>query len=380
MSRKLSINELQAPFEVKEVKVDGIQKYDSDNAYPTRMERLIDASVTAKASAAMLTRFLIGQGFVNPELNNVIVGKDRFGRDVTLYAHLGQIARSISYYHGFYTRLQYNGDMKVTGLKVEKFKDCRFGRLDSQDYAGKVVIYNNWDKERAGQIYKAKWNPVDVYNTSPEAIEAQIEAAVGFSKWKGHVFFWFNDDGYLYPASPVDPVLYDADTEKQISLFKNGELRRGFFLKYIIHHTAFDNSEDADEFKDAIKKLTGGGHEYASIVLEGEFDENGVLKDGPNIKVEKIEQNINDKLFEAYESSCINNIRKAFYAIPQILIDYEDGKLGTTSGEALRQAVDFYNAQTGDLRKNISQSIAQIFKSWVDDYSGESFEIQKLVL
>ena len=34
---------------------------------------------------------------------------------------------------------------------------------------------------------------------------------------------------------------------------------------------------------------------------------------------------------------------KAFNAIPQILIDYESSQLGTTSGEALRQASEFYN-------------------------------------
>jgi hypothetical protein len=225
-----------------------------------------------------------------------------------------------------------------------------------------------------------KASKVHVYNTTKEAIDSQIEAADGFAKWKGQIFFWFEDDDYIYPVSLVDPVMYDADTEKQISLFKNGELRRGFFMKYIIHHTSFDNPEDAEDFKDKLKKMMGGGHEYSSLVMDGEFDVDGKLKSGPNIKIEKVEQNVDDKLFDAYEKSTVNNIRKAFHAIPQLLIDYEDGKLGTTSGEALIQASAFYNSQTEDTRKNIGQCFQQIMKNWKDDMTNESFNIKPLTL
>ena len=174
--------------------------------------------------------------------------------------------------------------------------------------------------------------------------------------------------------------MYDADTEKQISIFKNGELRRGFFLKHIVHHTAFDNSADAEEFKEKFNKMMGAGHEISCMVLEGEFDDQGNLLDGPNIKIDKVDQNITPKLFDSYESSTTNNIRKAYLSIPQILIDYEDGKLGTTSGEALRQASEFYNTQIEDIQMSISQAFKQIFSNWKDDLSGETFNIRPLRL
>lgn len=380
MSRKITLNELPAPFKISKVKVDGIVKYDIDNAYPTRMERVIDASVTAKSSAQMLTRFLIGEGFENPALNDIVIGKDRFGREINLYHILGKVCRSVAYYNGFYLRLGYNGELKVAELRDENFKHCRFYEMDTQDNAGKIAVYNNWDRQKGVKYEPLKASKVHIYNASDAAIKAQIEDAGGFLKWKGQNFFWFDDDDYIYPVSLVDPVMYDADTEKQISLFKNGEVRRGFFLKNIIHHTAFTNPEDAIDFKDKLKKMMGGGHEFSSLVLEGEFDADGKLKDGPNIKVEKVEQNINDKLFESYETSTINNIRKAFHAIPQILIDYEDGKLGTTSGEALRQASAFYNSQTQDTRKNIGQCFMQIMKNWKVDMTNETFNIKPLNL
>ena len=388
MNRQITLNELPAPFKVTTTTAEGITKYDIDNAYPTRMERIIDGSVTSKSSAAMLKRFLIGKGFVNPALNDIVVGVDRFGRDVTLYILLGKVARSISYFAGFYIRLQYDLNLKVCGLRYENFKHARFGELDSGDFSGKIVLYNNWDKQRSNgkvsmvnrRYTKSDWNYVDVYNANENAIRAQIAKAGEFEKWKGQVYFWFEDEAHIYPVSPVDPVLYDADTEKQISMFKNGEIRRGFFLKYIISHTEFDNQQDADEFKEKMGKLTGGGHSVSSLVMSGEFDENGRIKDGANVHVEPIKQNINDKLFGTYETSTANNIRKAYNAIPQILVDYEDSKLGTTSGEALRQASEFYNTQTEDIRKNIEQSFKQIMQNWKVDMSAESFEIEPLIL
>jgi hypothetical protein len=379
MSRNITLNELQAPFKVTKVRVDGIVKYDIDNAYPTRMERVIDGSVTAKSSALMLTRFLIGEGFENPELNSIVIGKDRFGRDINLYHLLGKVCRSVAYYSGFYLRLGYNGELKIGELRDENFKHCRFVDMDTQNHTGMIAVYNNWDKQ-TGRHEPSKANKVHVYNTTKEAIESQIKSVKGFKKWKGQIFFWFDDDDYIYPVSLVDPVIYDADTEKQISLFKNGELRRGFFLKYIIHHTSFTNPKDAEDFKEKLGKVMGGGHEYSSLVMDGEFDADGNLKDGPNIKITKIDQNVSDKLFDTYEKSTTNNIRKAFHAIPQILIDYEDSKLGTTSGEALRQAAEFYNSQTEDTRKNIGQCFQQIMKNWKDDMTNETFNIKPLSL
>jgi hypothetical protein len=378
--RKIQINEVPPPFLLKPVTIEGIVRWDVDNAYPTRMERLIDASVTAKASANMLSRFIVGKGFKNKKLNEIVIGKDRFGRDVTLLKGLGGIAMQKSYYDGYFIRIGYNGLLEIDKLKISSAKDCRFNIPDTAGHPGKVVLYNNWDKQIKSRYIKAEFIPVDLYNTNETVIEAQINAAGGFQDWNGQMFFDFGAGDYLYPISPIDEVQYDADTEKQISIFKNGELRRGFFLKNIIHHTAFDNKQDAEKFQEGMKNLTGAGHNVSNIVLEGEFDpETGKLKDGPNVKVEKVEQNINDKLFSAYERSTMNNIRKAYYAIPLILIEFEQGKLGTTSGEAFIQSVNFYNAQTKQIRMSISENLSLIFKNWKDPIE-DDFEIEPLSL
>ena len=379
--RRILLTELPQPFIVRPVKLDGIEKYDEDNAYPSRMERIINQSVTSKSSARMLARFIIGQGFKTPGLNDLVIGKDRYQRDITTFKLLKQIAYSIAYFSGYYVRAQFDGNLNITGFQIEDFKNCRFGLKDTQEYSGKIVIYNNWDRSKGIRIDKSNFLIVDVWNMNETAIKSQIKKAKNIQKYKGQVYHNFLDEYYIYPLSPIDPVLYDADTENQISKFKNSELRRGFFMKYIIHHTNFESDRDAENFKEKIEAMIGGGHELSAMVLEGTFDEEGKLKTGENIHIEQIEQNINDKLFETYEKSCINNIRKAFNAIPQILIDYEDGKLGTTSGEALFQASNFYNQQTGELRMSVEESFRELFKKWKDqDKRNTDWQIEPLIL
>ncbi len=365
--RKITIGELPAPFTIKENKQAGIESYDIDNNYPSRMERLINGSVTAKSSAGMLARFLIGDGFVDDTLNKLEVGKDRYERPITAYKLLRQIAHSLSFYAGFYVRAQFDANLSVTKLVHEDFRYCRFGTKDTQDYSGKIVVYNNWDRSKdKKRILKKDFLHVPVWNMNENVIQSQIDKADGIKKYNGQMFFAFEDEYYLYPLSPIDPVLFDADTENQISKFKNGEVRRGFFLKKIIHHNRFETLSDAEDFTKKVLEFQGGGHQSSILVMEGTFDEKGILKEGENIKIEDIEQNIDDKIFETYEKTVINNIRKAYNAIPQILIDYEDSKLGTTSGEALFQASTFYNQMTMELRRFISESFVEMFTRWKD--------------
>lgn len=376
-TRRLTLVDLPAPFILTPVKVDGIVSYDVDNAYPSRMERLINSSVTAKSAAGMLTRFLSGQGFADESLNKMVVGKDNM-KEITALDLLRKIAKSFAYFNGVYVRAQFTG-YNTSAFRVEPFRYCRLGDMDSKDYSGRIVVYNNWDKWRQQKLNKGEYIPVDVWNPTKAAIDAQVKRDGSFNKWKGQMFYSFYDDDYIYPQSPADVIKWDADTENQIAIFKNGELRRGFFLKYIMHHTRFQSDADAVEFVKKMQKFMGGDHTDAVMVLEGSFNPDGTVIDGENVKIEKMDQNINDKMFEGYEKSTQNAIRKAFNAIPQILIDYEDSKLGTTSGEALRQAAEFYNSMTTEIRMHLSQIFTELFNTWIDSVMrNRNWEIKEL--
>ena len=84
-------------------------------------------------------------------------------------------------------------------------------------------------------------------------------------------------------------------------------------------------------------------------------------------------------VFESYEKSTQNAIRKAYNAIPQILVEYQDSQLGTTSGEALRQAASFYNSMTVENRMKITQIFDELFKNFIDPaLRGRNWEIREL--
>ena len=376
-ARRLQLVDLPAPFILTPSKADGIINYDIDNAYPSRMERLINSSVTARSAAGMLTRFLSGQGFADESLNKMVVGKDNM-KEITALDLLRKIAKSFAYFNGVYVRAQFTG-YNTSAFRVEPFRYCRLGDMDSKDYSGRIVVYNNWDKWRQQKLNKGEYIPVDVWNPKQEVIDAQVKRDGSFNKWKGQMFYSFYDDDYIYPQSPADVIKWDADTENQIAIFKNGELRRGFFLKYIMHHTRFNTDADAAEFVAKMKTFVGGEHENAFMVLEGSFNADGTFIADENVRLEKVEQNINDKMFEGYEKSTQNAIRKAFNAIPQILIEYEEGKLSGTSGEALREAASFYNSMTIEPRLHIAQIFSEIFNTWIDpSLRGRNWEIKEL--
>ena len=129
-TRTITLADLPPAFEVKPHKVDEIMQYGADNNYPTRMERIIDASITARSAANMYARFLKGNGFEDESLNDVVVGKDEFNKVITARKLLSQIAVSISKFNGFYVRAQFNANYNTTSFQYVPFKYCRFSPVD----------------------------------------------------------------------------------------------------------------------------------------------------------------------------------------------------------------------------------------------------------
>jgi hypothetical protein len=141
------------------------------------------------------------------------------------------------------------------------------------------------------------------------------------------------------------------------------------------------DDRDREALQTKVKSFLGADGDPV-LVLEDEVDENGEIKKTGAFAIDKIPSNINDKLFETWEKSLMNNIRKAYYALPALLIDYEESKLGTTSGEAIIQATQFYNSMTRDHRNSISQFFKEIFSNFDNDIlaKNDNWKIKELTL
>lgn len=367
---QLELTKLPRRNEIRLDKQKGIFLNGKDNAYPQRVERIINASVTAKMGCSMLKKFIIGGGFEDEALNTIIINSDLLGQ-TTLFKFLTQCASSVSRHNGVFAQVGYDKNLQSTDVKHIPYRDCRIGKSDTAGYSGKIHVSVNWDKTIA---QRDDILMIDTFNSREEVVRQQFT-----DKYRGQIAHLFLDDEYVYPLSTIDPALEDADTEAQISAFKNGELRGGFFAKYIVYHTAFQTNEQAADFKRVLEKFQGGEHEGSMLLAEASFDGEGNFMDSLNFKLQKIEQNINDKIFESYETSVANNIRKSLYAIPQILIEWEGGKLSAPSGSLLQEAMAFYNTQTEDLRTQLSQWFSSLFATNANTaLSQANFTIKKL--
>lgn len=344
----------------------GIMKFGENNDYPQIVEKLILGSVDACAIANMYASFITGNGFKAP-INDIVVGKDGRGNSITVRSLLRAFAHSAKMYNGGYFHINYTlkdiNNPRIASIKPIPFKNCRLGIPDDVKYSGKVAVYENWAKDPKVKFDKTKVRFYPVFSDSDEVFKAQVKEVNGIDKHKGQVYFLFLDDNYFYPLSPFDPVLLDCDTQAEISRFKNNQIRNGFTDKTIVRIAGTDDAVEILN-KEVVNMMGSRGNNCMTIRDELDTTTGRIAKDGGDIVVEKIPTNINDKLFESWEASLANNLRKANGACPKILIDYDSSNLGTTSGEAITQAVNFYNAKTQSDRDMISQMFSQILKKF----------------
>ncbi len=338
----------------------GIMQFGEKNDYPNVIEKLIQGSVTASSVADIYARFLTGLGFENEAINEVVVSKDIRGKEIKMKDILRQAAFSISRFNGVWLKVRPTGEFKFKMPEVLPFKNCRFYKPDDSGYISQMAYYDNWPKDEGQKFKKEDIRTYPLFNPTPEAILHQCDKNI--RKHPGQVYFHFFDNSYLYPLSPFDSVYLDADSEWQLSIYQNRELRNGFMLRHIMRVEEPDSEDDAAKLREKVRGMQGADGDRLLLMSDQIDPETGEIRSVGAFKLDKVESNINDKLFESYHDNIANRIRKANKALPSVLIDYDESKLGTTSGEAVVQAVNFYNAMTADDRSHLSRMFAEVFK------------------
>jgi hypothetical protein len=350
-------------------KTIGIYKNGFDNLYSERVMRVINNSATAKPSAKLFRKYIVGKG-LGDTLNSFVFNKDK---QLSLWNAILNIGDSYSYHAGCFVHVNYNLEGKIISGDVLPFEDCRIGKADDKKYSGKIIVYDNWDGSK-GTIDKKKFHVIDVFNPNKKVVLSQIEKAGDIENYKGQIFY-YNPYNLIYPLSPIDNVINDADSEYMSSVFKNRSLRKGFFGKKIlitppmvddnlrVDDTALPTEalvekrnqiSERDAFNKNLKKFIGADEIDGLFHMELDLDGDDIEKE---LKFIDVETNINDKLFEYTEKSTANNIRKAYNNIPSILIENSDNSVFGQSGEMLKQAKVFYQEQTEEERNIIAKEI-----------------------
>jgi len=247
-------------------------------------------------------------------------------------------------------------------MALVPFKYCRFTKVDDSGYTAKIAVYDNWDKKK--RFEKERVKEYNVFNLEENAFASQVaknggNADANAKAWRGQVYFMFLDNQYLYPLSPFDACYLDCDTENQISIYKNNSARNGMLKKTVVTFVEPATKEQQEELKSNVKSWLGVDGP-STLTVYGDVDEKGELNKSKNIAIDSIESNIDAEAFGSWQKELANNIRKSMKALPAILIDYEEGKLSTTSGESIIQATNFYNAVTKDDRNAIEEMFQEL--------------------
>ena len=363
--------------------VHGLMTFGQENDYPQVMEKLIGGSPTAKAASKTYSKFLTGAGFEKEEINDIVIGQDARGKEVTILSLLREVSGSIANNNGFYLycaeNIDDNGNPIVTSANLKSFKTVRFAKPDDEGYSAKLLVSEQWGERR---FDKRKIKEFNIFNLNEKAFSAQVKAADEKNeKFKGQIYFQFLDNQFFYPLSPFDPAYLDCDTEAQIALFKNRQLRNGFFDKVVFSIAPDGDESEKREYADKVKSLMGADGD-SCLILETDTEENGGIDQNAAIKIDTIKSNVNDKLFDNWENGLSNNIRKSANNVPKLLMDIEDGIFSGQSGESIKQATNFFNAMTKDDRALISRSFEEVFKHFDNDKlkNNTNWEIKPLTL
>jgi hypothetical protein len=352
---------------------------DTDNAYPERMDRLINNSVTAKSAANIMVQYLIGKGY-GPQADTLIVNMDKRLR---LIDFADDIADDLVKQRGVYIHVNWNALYQITDMAVIPYEWCRVGKSDSNDYKSKIVIHKEWSKAKKGD-----GQPIDVYNPRKAVIDAQVERAGGWEHYKGQILFVNMDSKLIYPLSRIDSVPDDCDSEAQAAIYKNRLLRKGFFGNTLVvtrplvgeglepgSAALVEAESEREKFQTAIKESLGAQNTGGVLCLEMDFA--GEKLDDA-ILIKQIDSKMDDKLFSYTENSVRENILVAFNNLPSGLIKTNETALFGNSGEAIAEMKRTYWENTTKERSLLKSTINMLLAK-SQDYSSIAIEPIKLI-
>ena len=355
-----------------------------DNAYAERTDRLINNSVTAKTASALMTQYLIGDGF--GEADNFKVNPD-----TKLIEFAEDIAKDIVENRGCFIHVNYNLNYQISKAKVLPFNQCRLGQKDDKEYNGKILVKKDWNDNKEKAVV------IDVYNPKESVIKTQIAKAGNIDKYKGQIFYYNSERKYYYPLSRIDAVMNDCDSEAQSSLYKNQLLRKGFFGRTVvvtrslidedIDETITDSNgkiiknpeyikaeSEAEQTKKTIEDFLGAENAGGAMVIQTDFS-GEKLEDA--ILFKNIESNIEPDLFENVENSVRDNILVAFNNLPVGLIKSNEG-LFANSAEAIVEMKKTYWENTNKERNTLEQIVNDIMKNF-KDYDKQILTVKPLI-
>lgn len=344
-----------------------------NNDYSERVENFIEHSINATSVSGLFKRFLLGQGDPNIE--------EKKANDKQTFDELiNDIADEYKDHKGFYVLVKYNAVGEKKQFKSLPFTSVRIKEVDSKRNPTKFVVSNDWQsyqKEFSETKDHSKYY-FHTYNPDPKTVKKQMKDAGGFSKYKGQIFYYNGGKAkYNYPLAFIHPVLNDCDSDFRIQLHRNKRIRGGFLNKKILitppempSHLNFpDETLDAAQLAEKrdferkgtiaarLQEFLGAENNEGFLHLCMEFEQDDIDK---LVKVIDIESVSEDGIFEKNEETIKKNLRAAYFNPPPILLDSDNSFFGS-SGEAMREAMEFYDKNVNNEKIKFKKALKNCF-------------------
>ena len=345
----------------------------ADNAYPERMERLRNNSITATMSSNVMIQYLLGKGFGDLD-NKEIAGSK-------LIDLADDIARDITENRGYFIQVNYNALYEMSDFKVLPFNQCRLGEKDSKEYSGKILVYPDWSESK---IDKKKVQVINVYNPDKEIVKYQIEKAGGIDNYKGQILYYNMDNQYYYPLARIDPVNHDCNSEYNASIYKDNILENGFIQStFFITRPLVDDGfitdptdlvglqniakqkSERENFRQSGQKMLGAKGIGGFMHMEVDFSGEDLSK---AIEIKTVKSDVDPALFKFVEESATKKILMAYNNIPIGLVVSDSSMFGD-SGKSLQVMKETYWENTSKERNLLEIIINDLLK----EIEGESF-------
>ena len=350
---KLHFSEIRHKLlDVKEDKRQDIHVWGTDNKYPSTMEYLLSASVTAKNAVDKAAKAIFGKGVLQ---GHIIVNK----KGHTLNDVLRTFAREYTKHNNAFLSVGYNLLGEISSIEAIPSKNVRIGKKDDSGYNGKFVVYNNWDGAN-GKVDKDAFQVIDRYNPNTEIVLAQIEHAGGIGKYKGQIIHIQKYMNEIYSLADGDCVILDMIAEINAGEFKQKGTSDGFLNTKIMAVQPFNTPEERNAFKSQLDSLRGSKNANSVILLEAP-DSNSELD--KQLLLQDLTSNHNDELFKYTEESIEKNIAKAFN-VPIALINPTDSGLFGNSGEMYRAVKQMLWEEREEERLKIEEVLTSILHNY----------------
>jgi hypothetical protein len=335
--------------------VDNVQSFDTDNLYPQRALETMYRSYTLSGIIPKKAGFLNGEGFEQPELNDLIVcgeGLDAItGREL-----LDHSAFSKSWSKGVAWHINYNLNYTIASIKPIPFDYCRLGIADNDGCVEKIAYCTNWERDYNKEQKPREIVFYDKFDPNPEHLAEEF-AEYGVDGYKGQIMYWTPDKN-KYPLCSFDSVFEIAQTQAEIMLYALNQTANGFTAGHIfVYPGTFQNDTERSDYKKRLQAHKGGNGAGSIMVIEAGTKD---IKVGDLLA--KTDLQNNDTMFQF----TLNWIEKSIlqcYGMPIEIVGKQPDS-GMFNRQQIEDSYTYYNAVTRDERVELSRIFKKVFQFW----------------